>query len=127
MIDLWESGKWGMKRIAAFTGTATVWRIDLLGPLSGAKALFALYPTEDVYIMQSSQAICENSLATSSNSTLLVAGLYYPLVVENVSDRCIGLIRSSTSGNLNISLISDVYMELANNLFEDNWQLAQVV
>lgn len=103
MFDLYAASKYGLRNDAAFTGTAATFRIDT--PTLGVKALFAIRPTQDCYILQGSSTV---TTVTSSNGTFLSAEAYYPLVVEGNWDNHISIIRSSASGNLQISIISDV-------------------
>ena len=116
MLDLFAAAKMGRANTIAFT--ASVQLFQLVPLLPGKKMLFALFPTEDCYILQGASTL----VVSSTVGMFLLADQYYPLAIEaSFEDSYISVVRSTTSGNLIISCISEPAIVTSANV--PNWTL----
>lgn len=106
MIDLYVGAKLGPMNIASFNISTGDWkRFRVRRPDGVARALYMLRPTGSVRVLQGGVAV----LGTDTTAPVLLAFGYYPMVVENFEDEYISIRSNSAStGNLEISIISDV-------------------
>lgn len=106
MMDLYLGAKFGVMNVAAALANDAAWKLyKLKRPSNVGRALYILRPVIDIRVLQGNGDI----LGTDATTTLLKAGGYYPITVENIRDEYLS-IRSNTAsgGNLEITCGSEV-------------------
>ena len=118
MFDLFGAAKLGRMRLAAFVSSGGS-QYQLVPRTQGEKSLYMLRPTVDCYVIQGSNESAIDVNVTSLTGTRLAAGFYFPLLVEDLADESFIAIRGvSADGNLEITLISDVFRDTTWTLVE---------
>ena len=108
MFDIYAAAKLGRMRIAAFLSASST-TYQLVPAAQGEKSLYMLRPAAACYIIQGDSAALANGVV-STIGTRLVAGFYYPLLVEDLTTESFIAIRGvSTNDNLEITQISDTF------------------